>query len=112
MGIDASIEESLFRYNTLYNPNTNDAILHLSDDVFNMSFIDKDDVVDAINSMEDGFFSFIGTKKANYIQYAVDSSNLATFIQDINQYSGLFRIDRSFDLSIDDLIDRFTKERG
>lgn len=111
-GTDASIEESLFEYCLVYNEQTEIAIFYrdIDNGQFFSTYITSSEIRDVITSMEetDGFFSFIGETKDEYLlELSAPNPSLVRFIQDIDTYNGWFSAGLCNPCTIDDLIQQF-----
>lgn len=115
-GIDASIEESLYQYGLVYNPTTNHAIISsVSGDKFDHTYIDCHDIKDALERMEDGFYSFVGDeRRQSYFQSLeeADDVSLVHYIQDIIIYSSYFTWNLVYNMTIDDIITLLKNEEA
>ena len=120
-GLDADLKISLLEYQLVYNDKTGhyiscynpDLLDELEDDLsilFDAGYIDRDDILDALKELNDGFFDFIGTNRADYTTLLTkDSTNLVLIISDINSYNW-FGVGASYDSTLDNIIN--TLEQG
>ena len=105
-GTDASTEESIIEYGLVCNPSKDGSSYHCilsldNGEKFDHTDISLDDIQDAINDMENGFFDFIDTKREDY---TLDKVSIPMIIQDIRQYNGVLTDTLDYDCSIDDII--------
>lgn len=107
-GIDASTEESLYEYGLLYNAKTNETVFYRDDEFFQTT-IDIADIKSAIEELKDGFYSFMGMTKDEYLSsFNSNSLVLVQVVYDIDAYNGRFSQDIPASCNIDDMIKQFT----
>ena len=91
---DATLEISLLEYGILRDSKTGYTIFvhpkvedseDYNDYMYDWSEIDVAQVIDIINDISEGFFSFVGIEKAEYLKM-LDNNYLASVIQDIKSY--------------------------
>jgi hypothetical protein len=111
-GTDESITESLLTYGLVYresdgltllctNPDCKDEVEDLDDILFQFESISRDDIQNAIDEQENGFFDCLGTPKE---EYTLDSIPLVRAISDILQYESCWLIESiEYPLNIDDV---------
>jgi len=94
-GIDASIEESLYFYGMVIKYDIDERYLNTiicnqdeNNFLFDFTDISKDDVREAIDDMKDGFFSYVGLSKEEYIKQFNSHDSYIIFAYDIQQYNG------------------------
>lgn len=115
IGTDASLEESLTEYSIVYREPDGYTILYsnvnYSDDTADMMFctlfITRSDVLESLQDIKEGFYSFIGTDRKEYIE----GFSTVHAIQALKQYgcNGLVS-DQPYTLTIDDLIKSLESE--
>lgn len=99
--LDADFDISLHEYGIVRNPITNDTVfcLNPTDDFppdnyeyqYSNFDITPDDVIEALNEAEPGFFSFIGSDlKTELERIKQDDTVLSYVIYSLNQYNGHF----------------------
>lgn len=98
--VDASFDIALLEYGFVRNPETNHVLIsrprlntpadseEYSDYNFDWTEISRDDVLEALEEMEPGFWSFIG--QDNYKAEEVTNDFLANWISSIDSYDGRF----------------------
>lgn len=112
IGTDISLEESLLYYGMVVRKIDGFTILCTADNdrtyLFGVTTISTNDIKNAIEEMEEGFYNFIGIPKEQYINdLKIDIKNnndLAVFIQDIRQYNDRLTYDIYYTLTADELI--------
>lgn len=109
IGSDVSADVSLGDYGFLWNPETNKAISTLpgyywedEDPKFHIDHITVDQVREALQEIEDGFFDFIGSNRENELDN-LDKNNVPYYVESIEQYSGLFRLKERFPYTADEI---------
>ena len=98
--VDVSFEISLLEYGFARNPENNHVLIarpkvdapadseNYEDYLYDWTEISRDDVLEALEEMEPGFWSFIGEKDYNPMEDTNDF--LAHWISSIDSYNGLF----------------------
>lgn len=94
--VDANFDISLFEYGIVRNPKDNSVIFGESPngdtglyEDYSFGTISYEDVKDAIEEMEDGFFEFIDTPKEELLK-EITPNYLAYYIMSMNHYNGKF----------------------
>jgi hypothetical protein len=101
--VDVNWEISLYEYGLIRNPRTNKTIYCLNTYDLDASwgkdlktephlvstFISLQDVKEALENLDNGFFSFIGETKENVISN-ITNEYLTSYIQSIDAYNGSF----------------------
>jgi hypothetical protein len=97
--VDVSIEISLCEYGILRNPETGETILCLNptndfpDDDYDMVFrtinVTKEEVLEDLDDAEQGFFAFIGSKRAD-AKKALQNDFLTGIVSSLNQWDGRY----------------------
>ena len=110
--VDVSIEISLFEYGIIRKKSDGFTLLCTADSTrpfsFGVTTIQDDDIRNAIQEMEEGFYSYIDTNKDEYIQLfneaVKNNKNLTSFIQDIRQYDDRLTYDICLHHTADEMI--------
>ena len=107
-GIDASLEESLFYYGVICCKNNNTVIMH-EDNKFQVLEIEANEINDALEDIEDGFFKWQGIKRIDYTPFIThNTSDKARAIYDLYNYGNNEISDiigNYFNLELHELID-------
>ena len=110
-GVDVDTETTLYEYGVIRNPETND-VLYCKDFsheggqiIFDWSTIGMDDVKDALQEAEGGFFSFIGSDLEIELTN-LSNDYLANIISSLNQYNGHFEQSCQYNMDEEDAIRR------
>ena len=85
IGVDNSLEVSLFEYDIVYREKDGLSIRY-QNNIYDYCVIENDDLLEMINDMESGFFDWLGCTKEYYIKWFNEESNKSMFINDIFQY--------------------------
>jgi len=85
IGVDASLEISLFEYGIVYRKKDGLSIRY-QNDVYDYNFIENEELLEIINDIEQGFFDWLGIEKEEYIQWFNTCNNKSHCIRDIFQY--------------------------
>ena len=97
---DVSFDISLFEYGIIRNPKTKNTIFCLTANYKDSGYkfeehefvnyeITLQEVIEDLNDMPEGFFSFIGSN-LNMELENLENDNLSNIIQSINQYDGRY----------------------
>ncbi len=106
-GLDASPEVSLFEYGILRNPKTTETLITYSlsqsleifgEPKFAILHITKAEIIDQLLDVEDGFFDYIDTTRADAIREVENDSFGAHYINALNGYCGAFQYDLEYSL--------------
>lgn len=96
--VDVDLDISLLEYGIARNPKTSETVFSrnthkepetIKDADLFCDIITLDDVKEALNDQEKGFFDFIGSDLKTELQF-LDNSFLSHLIQSLNQYNGWF----------------------
>ena len=85
IGVDNSLEVSLFEYDIVYREKDGLSIRY-QNNIYDYCVIENDDLLEMINDMESGFFDWLWCTKEYYIKWFNEESNKSMFINDIFQY--------------------------
>jgi len=85
IGVDNSLEVSLFEYDIVYREKDGLSIRY-QNNIYDYCVIENDDLLEMINDMESGFFDWLGCTKEYYIKWFNEESNKSMFINDIFKY--------------------------
>ncbi|MFW6008388.1 MAG: hypothetical protein ACOCP8_03890 [archaeon] len=107
--VDVNPSISLYKYEILRNPDTGETIIchekpngNIKATITNIS---KDNVLDALDYIGDGFYSFIGSSKEEELKrIEKNPKNLTHIINSLNMYSGTFE-PSNFRMDLKDLKD-------
>lgn len=98
IGTDVNPEISLFEYGLLWHPKSGTAIMTYPDYVwdemeaeplFEVQEIHIEEIIDVVEDMDDGFFSFIGEDKEEYLETLEEYPEWgANAISDVIAYGG------------------------
>lgn len=101
-GSDIDLNISLFEYGSIRNPKTGD-VLYYFNRHFDWTTVTIDDVIEALNELNGGFFDFIGSTKEDEL-LNLDNDHLIFIINSLNTYNGYFQQSCNWDLTIEDAI--------
>ena len=102
--VDANDKISLYEYGILRNPETNKTVFCINTHELNadfgeidrkvkprikISYISLDDVIEALEDVEEGYFSFIGSDRKTELE-EISDEYLTIHILSLNMYNGWF----------------------
>lgn len=110
-GLDVNLKISLLEYRLVYNESTSHCVLcrndkaldEVSDDdsiLFDTCYISKSDITEALDTMDNGFYDYVGSTRDEYKAQC----SLVRALYDIINYNDLLTPDLEYSMTINDVI--------